>query len=90
MVWHGPGGTAAPRRACPGSLLAQPLLVVVLCVGESQDSASRTGQVDRVKPAASHVPSGTVDKAGLELCGPADCGMVVLQYDRAYQASEGE
>jgi len=47
-------------------------------------------EVDRVKPAASHVPSGTVDKAGLELSGPADGGIVVLQYDRAYQASEGE
>jgi len=45
---------------------------------------------DRVKPAASHVPSGTVDKAGLELSGPADGGILVLQYDRAYQASEGE
>jgi len=48
------------------------------------------GFPDRVKPAASHVPSGTVDKAGLELSGPADGGIVVLQYDRAYQASEGE
>ena len=45
---------------------------------------------DRMKPAASHVPSGTVDKAGLELSGPADGGMIVLQYGRAYQASAGE
>jgi hypothetical protein len=51
--------------------------------------ASESGN-DRVKPAASHVPSGTVDKAGLELSGPADGGIVVLQYDRACQASEGE
>ena len=64
---------------------------------EAGDRVTQSGEFgrtlkapDRVKPAASHVPSGTVDKAGLELSGPADGGIVVLQYDRAYQASEGE
>ena len=45
---------------------------------------------DRVKPAASHVPSGTVGKAGLELSGPADGSKLVLQSGWAYQESEGE
>ena len=48
------------------------------------------GQTDRVKPAASPLALAGGDKAGLEFGGPADCGRVVLQYDRGYQASEGD
>jgi hypothetical protein len=44
-----------------------------------------------MKPAASLDALAAVDKAGLDLCGPAaDCSILALQCDRAYQASEGE